>query len=98
MSETTPEYEPFHLRDRLLATLTEYHVVEPMQAVEAVCDQFTSYLRAQATDWHRLAAADGDMIYGKAAAMMCQGLADGIEAGRPPADVSPQDLGVQSES
>lgn len=93
MTETTPEPAP-GLRDRLLATLTEFEAKEPREAVEAVIDQFVGYLRAQADDWHTLARLNNDIIFGEAAAVLCQGLADGIEAGRP---VSTQDSGVQSE-
>lgn len=84
----------FHLRDRLRATLSEFHVADPEVAVEAVCNQFTTWMRLMADGWNQESTAEGDVAgYGRAAAVLLQGLADGIEAGRPPT-VTDQDSGV----
>jgi hypothetical protein len=85
MTDDTPHVSQLHLRDRLLATLIEYNTVEPENAVESVCAQVSGWMRATADDWHNQAAIEGDVTgYGKAAALLLQGLADGIEAGAPP--------------
>lgn len=84
--------DPIYLRDRLLATLTEFGVQDGPVAVEAICDQFCSWLRVMAEGWIAPNEYDVDMGIKRAASELLRGLAEGIENGRP---VSPQDLGVQ---
>lgn len=85
--------DPMYLRDRLLATLTEFQVQDGPLAVEAVCDQFCSWLRVMADGWIAPNEYAVDMGIRRASAELLRGLAEGIEAGAP--DVSPQDSGVQ---
>lgn len=91
MTSPAPGTSPLHLRDRLYATLTEFNVSEPGQAVEAVCAQFTGWLRTMGEDWYERAVFSGDVGIVMAARNLINGLADGIDAGTP---VSPQDPGV----
>lgn len=103
MTEMSPEPKPtFFLRDRLLAVLSEYEVKDPPGAVEGVCGVMTQWLRVQADEWHEQGGVSGDVMgVAKGAALLCQALADGIEAGRPQqgqapsgTDVTNQDPGV----
>lgn len=77
-----PEGSPLHLRDRLRTALTRADVPTPEVIVEAVCAEFSLWLRALADDWHSQSALSAD-LYGQAAALVTQGIADGIEAGAP---------------
>jgi hypothetical protein len=89
MTDERPEEQSpvsqLHLRDRLLATLIEFNVDEPVQAVEAVCAQLAGWMNATAEQWFTQAAVEGDVAgFGVAASRLLQGLADGIQAGAPP--------------
>ena len=91
-----PQSLPPSLRDRLHATVTSYGADDPLAMVENICTDMTDWLRVQAQEWHDRANSDIDVMgYGRAAAVLCQGLADGIEAGRP-IRVTTQDVGVES--
>lgn len=93
MTQPRPEISPLHLRDRLYATLTEFEVKEPVQAVEAICEQFAGWLRLVGKDWYDRAAFTGDLAIASAARPLLDGLADGISEGAP--GVTNQDPGVQ---
>lgn len=94
LTETPTSPVPPGLRDRLFAVLTEYEAKEPLAAVEAVCDQFALWLRQQA---EVNAQEIGDtMLYGRAAAAVLDGLAQGITNAAP--QVTDQDPGVSSDS
>lgn len=80
MTEPTP-VSALHLRDRLRATLSEFNVGDPELAVEAVCTQFSGWLRAMAEDWDDTSAVSD--VTADAAALFVRGLATGIEEGAP---------------
>lgn len=88
----TSEPSPLHLRDRLLAVLTEYETKEAPQAVEAVCSQLSNWMNLLADSWIAPGEFDVDMGIRRASAELLKGLAHGIDAAAP---VSPQDPGVQ---
>lgn len=96
---TSTAQEVPSLRDRLAKSLSFYAEADDVRAaVEAVCQDMSGWLQAMAQDWRQIASESGDMMgYGKAAASLCEGLADGITAGAPD-KVTDQDPGVQSES
>lgn len=88
MTTTAPEppVSENHLRDRLLAVVQEIDVdtESPRDIVEKICDEFVGWLRLMAADFNDQAAFQIDVTgYAKAAALLVQGLADGIENGRP---------------